>query len=471
MNIDRDTISEIVERVLRQEAQTARCNASSCSQNQFFKDVDSAVRSAVEGYRALSRTSIEQRKEYIQAIRDTMHTHAQELARMEVEETRMGRYEDEVSRIIMTADKTPGTEDIKPEAYVGDFGLTVEEGQPYGVTLCITPSTAPCTTPIGNAICMIAAGNSIVFSPHPNAINCTKRTVELINEAIVRVGGPANIINCMDASSFEQTDRLMAHPNVDLIVVTGGPGIVKKALTSGKKAICAGPGNPPAVVDETADLVNASRCILAGNYFMNGIQCICEKEIIVVSSVADRLITEMVNQGAYFIHDKSTVDRLTALVTGPDGEPVKEYNGKDPTIILAALGIQVPAGTKSIIFEVDRNHPIARGEYLMPLLPIIRVQDMNEAINLAVELEKGNHHTAVVHSQNISHLSDFVRAMGCTVMVKNGPSFAGNSNGGEGVTAATIAGATGEGITTPRTFTRMSRCVMVGEFNLRTSSV
>ncbi len=469
MNIDRDTISAIVEQVLRQETQQ---QAAACSnRTRFFEDADTAVNAAVDGYKALSKISIEQRKEFIQAIRDTMHTHAQELARMEVEETKMGRYEDEVSRIIMTADKTPGTEDIKPDAYVGDCGLTVEERQPYGVTLCITPSTAPCTTPIGNAICMIAAGNSIVFSPHPNAINCTKRTVELINEAIVRVGGPANIINCMESSSFAQTDRLMSHPKVDLIVVTGGPAIVKKALSSGKKAICAGPGNPPAVVDETADLVNAARCIIAGNYFMNGIQCICEKEILVVDSVADRLITEMVNQGAYYIHDKNTIDQLTKLVTGPDGEPVKQYNGKDPTIILAALGIQAAPGTKSIIFEADRDHPIVRGEYLMPLLPIVRVKDMKEAIPLAVELEKGNHHTAVVHSQNISHLSDFVRAMGCTVMVKNGPSFAGNSNGGEGVTAATIAGSTGEGITTPRTFTRMSRCVMVGEFNLRTSSL
>lgn len=469
MNIDRDAIAVIVEQVLRQEAQQQA--ASSVSSNQFFKDADTAVASAVAGYKALSKISVAQRKEFIEAIRETMHAHAQELARMEVEETRMGRYEDEVSRIIMTADNTPGTEDIKPAAYVGDFGLTVEEPQPYGVALCITPSTAACTTPIGNAICMIAAGNSIVFSPHPNAINCTKRTVELINEAIVRVGGPSNLINCMDKASFEQTDRLMSHPDVDLIVVTGGPAIVKKALSSGKKAICAGPGNPPAVVDDGADLVNAARCIIAGNYFMNGIQCICEKEIIVLESVADRLITEMVNQGAYFIHDKNVIDRLTALVTGPDGEPVKEYNGKDPTIILAALGIQAAPGTKSIVFEVDRNHPIARGEYLMPLLPLIRVKTFEEAVALAVELEKGNHHTGVVHSQNISHLSDFVRAMGCTVMVKNGPSFAGNSNGGEGVTAVTIAGSTGEGITTPRTFTRMSRCVMVGEFNLRSSSL
>jgi propionaldehyde dehydrogenase len=468
-------IREMAEKVLRQNTIVPTVKTSA-AKPQFAADgvyntVDAVVAAAAEGFKALSKISLAQRGEFIEAIREIVRENARELARIEIDETRMGRFENKVAKIILTAEKTPGIEDIRPNAYIGDFGLTVEEHLPFGTALCITPSTAPCTTPIGNAICMIAAGNSVVFSPHPGAIKSTLHAVRLINEAITNAGGPSNIINCMGEISFEQTGSLIAHPDVQIIVATGGPSIVKKVLSSGKKAIAAGAGNPPALVDETADIVDAARCIIAGNYFENGIQCIAEKGIVVVESVADALIDEMVKQGAYLIRGKGEIDRLTDLITDSNGVPKKEFNGKDPSFILNALGIKASPDAKSIIFEADKDHPVFMEEYLMPLLPIVRAANIDEAIKLSIAMEGGRRHTAVIHSKNVTHLSNFVRALGCTIMVKNGPSYAGLGLGGEGTSAVTVAGPTGEGITSPRSFTRMSRCTLVGEFNLRTSSL
>ena len=474
MQFDYDAIKNMVDSAQKQKSGFAdsACQSSvACSSDGIYYQPAQAVKAAAAGAKALSKITLEQRSEFIDAIRKKARAHAQELARIEVDETTMGRYENKVTKIVLTADKTPGIDDIKPRAYVGDFGLTVEEHLPYGVALCITPSTAPCTTPIGNAICMIAAGNSTIFCPHPAAIKSTVRTVQIINEAITSVGGPPNLISCMGKSTIAFTDELIAHPDVKLLVATGGPSIAKKLMSSGKKAISAGDGNPPALVDDTADIVNAARCVLAGNYFENGIQCIAEKGIIVLEGAAERLIEELTNQGAFLIHDRATIERLTKLVTMPDGTQNKAYLGKDPAVILKGLGIEVPADTKSIIYEVDRSHPTFMEEYLMPLIPIVRAKSIGEAIEISVDMEHGRHHTAVIHSKNVTNLSDFVRAMACTIMVKNGPSYAGLGLGGEGTSAVTVSSPTGEGITSPVTFTRMARCVLVGEFNLRSSSI
>jgi len=472
MVLDNATIFEMIENATRKSASgTVAASKSAQTAIASLSTVDGVVESAKAGYQTLLRTSLADREEYIEAIREIIREHAWELAEIEHGETGMGRIKDKVTKMLLTVDKTPGVNDIKAQAQIGDYGLIVEEFVPFGVVLCITPSTAACCTAIGNAICMIAAGNSVVLSPHPNASKCTRRTVELINEAIVSAGGPSNIINVITESTLANTQKLIAHPGIELLVATGGPAIVKQLLSSGKKAIGAGPGNPPVVVDDSADLADAARCILAGNYFENGIQCICEKEIIVVDSVADQFISHIEKLGAYVIRDWGTIVRLTELVTTPKGDPAKEYLGKDPAFILAAIGVKVPSETKSIVFEVPRDHIIAQEEYLMPLLPVVRAKDIREAIEMAVEMEGGRRHSAMIHSKNVSHLSDFVRALGCTIMVKNGPSYASLGMGGEGISGVTVAGPTGEGITSPRTFTRRTRCSMVGEFNLRTTSL
>lgn len=433
----------------------------------IYDTVDEAILAAEAGYRALSKMTLTERGELIEAIREAGKRHTKELAQLDLVETGMGRYEDKVRRLVFTVEKTPGIEDIKPEAIAGDCGLTVIERIPFGVCLCITPSTAASGTPFHNAICMIAAGNSVVFSLHPNGLKTGIRCIEIINQAIADAGGPTNIINTISSSSIDITNQMLASPTFRMVVATGGPAIVDKLLRSGKRAVGAGAGNPPAMVDETADIASAAKCIIAGSHFENGIQCIGEKEVIVVDSVADKLIAEMVKAGAYLLKNKADIYRLTKLVTTPEGIPNNEYNGKDPAYILKAIGIEAPADTKAIIFEAPRDHIIAVEEYLMSILPIIRARDADEAIELAVYYEGGRRHTAMVHSKNISILSKYVKAVGCTIVVKNGPSYAGLGLGGEGFPAMTVAGPTGEGITSPRTFTRQQRCVLVGDFNLR----
>ncbi len=434
--------------------------------NGIYDTAEEAVAAAEKGYEELRRMTLAEREVLIASIRKKGMETLERLAKMDVEETGYGRVEDKMMRTKVMLEKTPGTEDIKTEALAGDNGITLVDRVPFGVACCITPSTGIQTTPFHNAICMIAAGNSVVFAPHPNAVKSSLATIEAINEAIVEAGGSNNIITSVKEVSFDVTNAIIEHPSVKLVVATGGPGIVKKVLSSGKKAIGAGAGNPPAFVDETADIPHAAKCIIAGNYMEYGIQCICEKECVVVDSVADRLIFEMVKAGAYLLKTQEEIDKLTNLVSTPKG-PNKACIGKAPSVILKMIGIDAPADSKSIIFEAPKDHIIATDEFLMPIVPIVRVKDATEGILLSAKYEGGRRHTAMVHSNDIRVLSNYAKTLGCTIIVKNAPSYAGVGIGGEGFITATIAGPTGEGITSPRTFTRMQRCALVGEYGLR----
>ncbi|MGX8700707.1 aldehyde dehydrogenase family protein [Caproiciproducens sp.] len=438
--------------------------------NGIFDSAEEAVEAAYGAFKEMLAMTLEQREEMIEAIRAEFKDQIETLARMELDETLMGRLEDKVRKISWAITDTPGIEDIRPEVFSGDYGLTLVEHMPFGVANCILPSTAPVATVIHNSICMIAAGNSVVISPHPGALKTTLRAVELVNQAVSSVGGPKNLIASPSKITMEISKKMMTHPKVSLLMATGGPGVVKAVLSSGKKAIGAGPGNPPVLVDETADIANAARCILAGNMFDYGLQCICEKEIVVVDSVADRLIEELRKNGAYFIEDKETIERLSKMVTNEDGSINRKYVGRAPWIILKDLGISADPSAKSIIYEAPRDHITVTEEYLMPLLPIVRAKDVAEAIALSVNYEGGRRHTAIMHSKNIDNMSTFAKAVSTTIFVKNGPSFAGVGMGGEGHMTLSIAGPTGEGLTVPRTFTRRQCCALIGSFNMRSQN-
>lgn len=456
-------------------ADSVKCDAGDTGKalkhNGIFDSVDEAVQAAHVAQKKLMELTIEERAELIESIRENTKESIALIARMELEETGMGRYEDKLRKLIFTIENTPGTEDIRPEVFSGDYGLTLVERRPFGVVCCITPSTGPSTTVIHNSICMIAAGNSVVFSPHPQALKTSLKTIEVINAGIAIAGGPDNIITCLSSSSMENTGNIMKDPKISLILATGGPSVVHTVLSSGKKAIGAGPGNPPALVDETADLANAAKCIIAGSHFENGIQCVGEKEIVVIDSVADELIVEMEKNGAYLIRDKAMIDKLTNLVTRPDGTPNKDYIGKDPEIILKAIGIETTAEVKAITYEAPKDHITVVEEYLMSLLPIVRAKDIDEAIELAVRYEGGRRHSAIMHSKNVTNMTRFAKAVSSTIFVKNGPSYSGMGLGGEGHMTMSVAGPTGEGLTSPRTFTRSQRCSLIGDFNLRSSTL
>jgi len=428
--------------------------------------VDQAVASAQAGFEALSKHSLADRGRFISSIRQIAKDHAEELARLTVEETGMGRVEDKIVKIQTVANRTPGIEDLHPVAYTGDQGLAVEELAPFGVICAITPSTNPAPTTFNNAIGMIAAGNGVVFGPHPSARRASIKAVELVNQAIQQAGGPPNLVATLADPSIENAAALLAHPAIRLNVVTGGPGVVAAAQKAGKKYIAAGPGNPPVVVDETAVIPRAARDILFGASFDNNILCVAEKEVFVVGRVIDPLMTEMERAGAYRL-PPAYRDAITKMVIQEDRGPGKhsvvnkEFIGKDASVFLRKLGINTTANPRLIIMEVDENHPLVWAEQMMPVLPIVRAPDVDWAIDMALAAEHGFLHTSLMHSLNLEKLDKMAKLVNTTLFVKNGSSLSG-----EGPITYTIATPTGEGFTTARTFSRRRRCSLVNYFRI-----
>ncbi len=242
--------------------------------------------------------TLEKRIELVAAMRSIMRANAELLARMACEETGLGRTEDKIRKNLLVIEKTPGPEVLQPLAWTGDRGLTLIERAPYGVFGVITPSTNPTSTIINNAIGLISAGNAAVFNVHPGAKRVSSYQIQLLNRAIVTAGGPPDLLTAPAEPSVESAQALMQHPGIRILLVTGGGVVVKLAMASGKRAICAGPGNPPVVVDETADLDLAGKQIVFGASFDNNVICVEEKEAFVVDAVADKLKAAMVANGA-----------------------------------------------------------------------------------------------------------------------------------------------------------------------------
>lgn len=437
----------------------------------IFPTINRAVEAAEIAFRELGKLSLEVRRDIITSIRKVAKENVVIISKMANEETGMGRWEDKVIKNTLAIEKTPGVEDVTPEAFSDEHGLTLVERAPHGVVGSISPSTNPTATIISNCIGMIAAGNSVVFNTHPAAKNVSALLISILDKAIVDAGGPRNLIATVESPTIESAQQMMSHPKIALLVVTGGPAVVKVAMSTPKKTIAAGPGNPPCVVDETADIVKAGKDIVAGASFDNNIICICEKETIVVDSVADALKDEMQKNGAYLLTAEQ-VRQVTDLVindpgrAGHEGVPNKNFVGKNASFIAAAMGLKVPESTRLLLCEVDVNHPLVWTEQLMPVMPLVRVPNVDDAIDLAVRCEHGFRHTATMHSLNVAKLSKMAKAMNCSLFVKNGPSYAGLGNGGAGFTSFTIASPTGEGLTRARTFTRERRCTLVDYFRI-----
>lgn len=437
----------------------------------IFPTVDEAVKAAREAQPVFVALPLKKRAEIIAGIRAVMLENAAVLAKAAHEETRLGRFEDKITKNLLVTEKTPGLEHLEPQAITGDHGLTLIEPAPFGVIGAITPCTNPTSTIICNTIGMIAAGNTVVFNVHPTAKNCSMQTVGLINKTIQEHGGPRNVITCVSNPTIESAGQTMKHPNVRLVVVTGGGAVVKAAMTSGKRAICAGPGNPPVVVDETADLAKAGRDIVLGASTDNNIICADEKQALVVDKVADELIRHMLQNNAVLV-EKSKLAALEKVIFTETHGPRKEAHvnreliGKNADVILSKLGLAVPSSVRLAIVEVDENHPLLWTEQMMPVLPICRVPSCDYAIDLAIKTEGGNRHTAIMHSRNIDKLSRMARECDCSIFVKNGRSQSGLGLDGEGYCSFTIASPTGDGLTGPRNFSRWRRCTMVDHFRI-----
>ena len=447
MNVDLNLVEKLVQKVMEQV--DANQELTTAGDWGIFATMDEAINAAEAAQRKYLSCSMADRAKYIQVIRDVAlkKENLEYMSRATVEETGMGGYEYKITKNILAATKTPGVEDLTTEALSGDDGLTLVEYSPFGVIGAITPTTNPTETVICNSIGMLAAGNSVVFSPHPRAKNVTIFLIKALNRALAEAGAPANLIVTVAEPSIENTNAMMKNPKVRMLVATGGPSIVKTVLSSGKKAIGAGAGNPPVVVDETANIEKAAKDIVDGCSFDNNLPCIAEKEIIAVDSIADYLIFNMKKHGAYEVKDKATIDKLVELVTRDGKGPKTEFVGKSAQYILDKVGITVGPEIKVILMEADEFHPFVQEELMMPILGLVRAKDFEDAVEKAVWLEHGNRHSAHIHSKNVDRITEYARAMDTAILVKNGPSYAALGFGGEGYTTLTIATPTGEVLT------------------------
>ncbi|MBL3609289.1 aldehyde dehydrogenase family protein [Rhodovulum sulfidophilum] len=434
-----------------------------------FATMDEAIAAAELAQRQYLFCTMAARKQFIDGIREVILSNGtlERISHMAAEETGMGNPAHKIIKNRLACEKTPGIEDLTTAAVSGDDGLTLVEYSPFGVVGAITPTTNPTETIICNSIGMLAAGNSAVFSVHPRATKVSLLTIKLINRKLATLGAPANLVVTVQTPSIDNTNAMMAHPKVRMLVATGGPGIVRTVMSTGKKAIGAGAGNPPVVVDETADIEKAARDIVNGCSFDNNLPCIAEKEVIAVNQIADFLISEMQKCGAYLIKDPAVVKQLEGVVINEKGGPKTSCVGKSAAHLLGLIGITVGDDVKVILTEADKDHVFVREELMMPVLPVVRAPSVDDAIDLAVELENGNRHTAMMHSTNVRKLTKMAKLIQTTIFVKNGPSYAGLAVGGEGYATFTIAGPTGEGLTSPKSFARKRKCVMVEALNVR----
>ena len=455
MAVDQEQLQQIVTAVVAKLQAERKAPETTLG---IFEEMNDAIAAAKEAQKVMQKMPMDFREKILTNIRKKSHDHAEILAKMAVEETGMGNVGDKVLKHHLLAERTPGTEDITTTAWSGDRGLTLIEMGPFGVIGAITPCTNPSETILCNSIGMIAGGNTVVFCPHPAAIQTSQYAIRLVNEASIEAGGPANVAVSVRKPTMEASKVMMAHKDIPLIAATGGPGVVTSVLSSGKRGIGAGAGNPPVLVDDTADISKAAKDIVNGCTFDNNLPCIAEKEVVAIDSIADELIYHMVEEGCY-VASKEEQDKLVATVLAPKGLN-RKCVGRDAKTLLAMIGVTVPEQIRCIIFEGPKEHPLISEELMMPILGIVRAKDIDDAIEKAVWLEHGNRHSAHMHSKNVENLTKFGKAVDTAIFVKNAPSYAALGFGGEGFCTFTIASRTGEGLTSASTFTKRRRCVM-----------
>ena len=476
MQIDETIIRSVVQEVLHRLGQTGLAAPGINGRGYQgrlgqFTSADEAVAAAREAFDILSRRTLEDRKRIIGHIRRIAIDQCAELGTMEMEETKIGRLEHKIEKLKVLGERAPGVEFLRSEVFSGDHGLAVIEHAPFGVIGVITPVTHSLPTLTGNAISMIAAGNTLVCNPHPSGKRVAAEGVRRYNEAIYRDLGIDNLICILTEPTLDTAEEIFKHRDVSLLCVTGGAGLARAAMQQAKRAIVAGPGNPPVVVDETADLDRAARCILRGAAYDNNLLCIAEKQVFVVAEVFDAMMAAMERAGAVRLN-AGEVEALTKACIVPAGEgdkkhdvPAREFLGQDAAVLAAGIGKRIPAEVELIFGETDESNPFVSVEQMMPFLPFVRCRDVDEAIEKARVSEHGFRHTAIIHSTNVNHMTRMGKALDTTLFIKNGASMAGLGLGGEGYVSFSIAGPTGEGVTTPLTFTRERRCSMID--NLR----
>ena len=462
MAVSEQMVQDIVKEVMAK----LQLKEETTTQRGVFADMNEAIAAAKKAQKVIHRMSMDQREQIISNIRKKTKENAELLARMGVEETGMGNVPHKILKHILVAEKTPGTEDITTTAWSGDRGLTLIEMGPFGVIGAITPCTNPSETVICNTMGMIAGGNTVVFNPHPAAVKTSQFAINMLNEASLEAGGPDNIACTVMKPTMDSSNIMMSHKDIQLIAATGGPGVVTAVLSSGRRGIGAGAGNPPALVDDTADIRKAAEDIVNGCTFDNNLPCIAEKEVVAVDSVVSELMHYMVSEQGCYHASPEEVKKLEETVLTPKGLN-RKCVGRDAKTLLGMIGVTVPDNIRCIIFEGKKEDKLIAEELMMPILGIVRAKDFEDAVEQAVWLEHGNRHSAHIHSKNVDHITTYAKAIDTAILVKNAPSYAALGFGGEGYCTFTIASRTGEGLTSAKSFTKQRRCVMSDSLCIR----
>lgn len=472
MEISEDLVRTVVQQILTQMGAPATVPGTNGrgaesfggGSDGVFSSVDAAVAAASEAFEHFRKRGLDARRAAVSEIKRICYEQAEELGRAELDETQIGRLDHKIAKLKEAIPAVPGVEYLRTGADAGDLGLTLTEAAPFGVIVAITPVTHSLPTLASNAISMLAAGNTVVFNAHPSGARIAAEGVRRFNRAIRAATGIDNLVTIVDPPTLESAQGLFDHRDVELIVVTGGPAVARAALRAKKRAIVAGPGNPPVVVDGTACLASAAQSIVLGASWDNNLLCIGEKQVFAVSEIFDKLMETMARSGGFRL-TPSQIEALTraAFKTGEDGKPHvnKDLIGKDPHVLAQTAGVSIPSGTQLLFGETGADHPFVQQEQMMPFLPCVRVANVERAIELAKQSEHGFGHTAVLHSRDLAVIQKMGRAMDCTIFVVNGACIAGLGSGGEGVGSFSIAGPTGEGVTTPLSFTRQRRVSVV----------
>eukprot|EP01054_Gregarina_sp_Poly1_P006981 Gregarina_sp_Poly_1__6980@NODE_37_length_18459_cov_169_892127_g32_i0_p4_GENE_NODE_37_length_18459_cov_169_892127_g32_i0NODE_37_length_18459_cov_169_892127_g32_i0_p4_ORF_typecomplete_len465_score61_21Aldedh/PF00171_22/2_9e51_NODE_37_length_18459_cov_169_892127_g32_i01624417638 len=452
---------------VRYPAKAERSEIEVAESSALYDDVNDAVKACAAAQVQYAAFPLSTRKKLIQAIRDVSLLFRYDLAWSAWSETGRGRFPDKVLKHCLAAESTPGVEDLQPQVFTGDAGATVIDLAPFGVLAAVTPVTNPTATIINNSITILSGGNGVVFNPHPAAALCTNRAVAIVNQTIVALGAPPGLVASVRVPTIASGLALMTHPLIAANLITGGPAVVKVALKSGKRSWCAGPGNPPVIVDETADIELAAQGLYQGASFDNNMICSDEKEVFVVESQADALAALLVKQGAYLL-DASQLDAMTNLLFAGNppaefthGQVDKDIVGRDTNFLLKKIGVSCTGNHQLAVAFVPKGHPLVWTEQLCPVLPLVKVADFEEALSLARQAEHGYKHTASIYSQNLGRVGAAAKALNTAIFVANGPHTSGLGHGGEGYGSFSIAGCTGEGMTRPSTFVRERRVVCV----------
>jgi len=474
VTVDERLVSKVVSEVLARLQTRPTAAKPGATNFGVYENMDDACEAANRSFEKLRELGVAARKKAIGVIRRLCVAKATEWGTIEFEETKIGRLDHKIEKLKICADLVPGVEMLERTAFSGDFGLTIIDFAPWGVIGAVTPSTHSVPTLTGNAINMIAAGNAVVYNTHPAAAKCAAIAIRAYNEAIFQETGISDLLTTVVKPTLDTFDAMCKHPKVRLLCVTGGPAVVNAAMKTGKRAICAGPGNPPVVVDETADLDVAAKAIIQGASYDNNLLCIGEKEVFVVDSVADKLISALKKAGAVYLNPAQVEALADKAFVFPQGKgagcphPVvnRDLVGRDAAVLAKAIGLDVPPATQLLFGETKADHIFVDEEQMMPFIPVVRVPNVDVAIAEAIKAEHGYKHTGIMHSQNIRNLTKMAQLIDTTLFIKNGPSMTGLGLGGEGFLSFSIATPTGEGVTTPMTFTRSRRCVMVESLNL-----